>query len=107
MEFRSIINWNSPFPFLGMLGCIFHFYSNFDRIFCEQTVETMRSMESNLSLHCLPTFHKKDVRPQKHFCLRRGPLFVLFFFFRETYGQFDVVWDNSSITAINKGDRTR
>ena len=72
-------------------------------------METLRSAASDLGLHCLPTFHKKDVRPQKEqkiVCSRRGPLFVLFFF-RETYGQFDVVWDNSSITAINKGDRTR
>ena len=34
MKFPSIINWTSPFPMLGLLGGIFHFYSNFDRAFC-------------------------------------------------------------------------
>ena len=29
-----MVNWNSPFPF-------FHIYSNFNRTFCKQTVETL------------------------------------------------------------------
>ena len=72
-------------------------------------METLRSVASDLGLHCLPMFHKKDVRPKKNkkLFVRDEAHYLLFFFFRETYGQFDVVWDNSSITAINKGDRTR
>ena len=27
------INWNSPYQFQGLLDGIFHFYSNFDRMF--------------------------------------------------------------------------
>ena len=41
MEFPIDINWNSPFLFLWMLGGIFHIYSNFNRIFCKQTVENL------------------------------------------------------------------
>ena len=41
MEFPSLFNWSGPFPIKGLLGGIFHFYSNFDRTFCEQTVETL------------------------------------------------------------------
>ena len=40
--------------FLGLLGGIFPFYSNFDRTFCKQTVETDRG------LHCLPVSTKKN-----------------------------------------------
>ena len=36
-----LINWTSPFPILGLLGRIFHFYSNFKRNFCKQTVENL------------------------------------------------------------------
>ena len=46
MEFLSLINWTSPFLFTGLLGDIFHLYSNF--------------AASGLGLHCLPMFHKKD-----------------------------------------------
>ena len=35
------INWTSPFPILGLLGGIFHFYSNFNKILCKQTVKTL------------------------------------------------------------------
>ena len=47
---QSISVLNCPFP----LGSIFHFYSIFSIIFCEQTVA------SDLVLHCLPMPHKKD-----------------------------------------------
>ena len=30
MEFPKLINWASPFLILGLMGGIFHFYSNFD-----------------------------------------------------------------------------
>ena len=55
MDFPILINWTSPFPFLGLLGGIFHFYSNFKRNFCLAA--------SDLVLHCLPMSHKKDTRP--------------------------------------------
>ena len=35
------INWNSQFLFKGMLGSIFHFYSNFNKTLFKQTVETL------------------------------------------------------------------
>ena len=41
MYFPILINWMSPFPVLGLLGGIFHFFSNFKRNFCKQTVENM------------------------------------------------------------------
>ena len=47
--------WKFSFFFLIILfhNIIFHFYSNFDRIFCKQTVETP-------VLHCLSMSHKRD-----------------------------------------------
>ena len=33
MGFPFLINWTSPFPILGLVGGIFHFYSNFKRHF--------------------------------------------------------------------------
>ena len=59
MEFPTIINLTGPFP--GLLGGIFHFYSNFKRAFCKQTVET-KNVASDLDLHCLRTSHKKEAR---------------------------------------------
>ena len=41
MEFHTIIDWNSPFLFKGILGVIFYSYSSFDRKLCKQTVETL------------------------------------------------------------------
>ena len=41
MYFPIFINWTSPFPILGLLGGMFHFYSNFKSNFCEQTVENL------------------------------------------------------------------
>ena len=40
IEFPTVINWDSPFLFQGMLGGIFPFYSSFNRKLCKQTVET-------------------------------------------------------------------
>ena len=40
-EFSHLINWTSPFSIFGLSGGIFHFDSNFDRLFCKQTVETL------------------------------------------------------------------
>ena len=39
--FSILINWTSPFPILGLLGGIFHFYSNFKCNFCKQTVKNL------------------------------------------------------------------
>ena len=41
MEFPTLIYWISQFPFLGLLGGIFLFYSNFNRTLCKQTVGTL------------------------------------------------------------------
>ena len=65
MEFPSLINWASQFPFEGLLDDSFHFYSNCDRTFCKQTVETLirrRIVASGLGIHCLHMSHKKDAR---------------------------------------------
>ena len=40
-------------------GCIFHDYSNFNRT-CGDPDQTPRTVASDLVLHCLPTYHKKD-----------------------------------------------
>ena len=38
----TLISWASPFPFKGLLGGIFFpFYSNFNRTFCKQIVESL------------------------------------------------------------------
>ena len=42
-----------PICVFSDVGAIFHFYQNYDRILCKQTVET---------LHCVPMYHKKDAR---------------------------------------------
>ena len=65
MEFPTVINWNSPFLFKGVLNGIFHFYSNFNRTSCKQIVETDQmphSAASDLGLHYLPMSYKKDTR---------------------------------------------
>ena len=66
MEFPILINWTSPFPFKGLLGGIFRFYSNFKRNFCKQNSgepdQRPHFAESDLVLHCLPMSHKKDAR---------------------------------------------
>ena len=42
MYFPIVINRTSPFPILQrLLGGIFHFYSNFKRNFCKQTMENL------------------------------------------------------------------
>ena len=40
MEFPILMNWIIPFPF-WVVGGIFHYYSNFKRNFCLQTVENL------------------------------------------------------------------
>ena len=61
MELPTVMKWTSPFPILGLLGGIFHFYSNFKRNFCKQTVKNL-IRRRHLVLHCLPVSHKKDAR---------------------------------------------
>ena len=40
MQFPTLINWASPFSLEGLLGGILHvFFFNFNRTFCEQTVD--------------------------------------------------------------------
>ena len=43
------INWTSPFPFKGLMGGIFYFYSDFKGTFCKQTAETL--IRRHLLLH--------------------------------------------------------
>ena len=68
MEFPILIHWNNPFPFEGLLGSNFHFYSNFNRTFCVQTVKTgdpnqiSHNAASDLGLYCLHMSLKKDAR---------------------------------------------
>ena len=44
-----------------VFGVIFHFYTNFNGTFCNQTVENLITA-SDLGLHCVPMYHKKDAR---------------------------------------------
>ena len=68
MNFPILITRTSPFPLSGVLGGIFHFYSNFNGIFCtKQTVKILirhrNNAVSDLNLHCFPTLHiKQDAR---------------------------------------------
>ena len=41
MGFPTLINWSSLFPFKGLLGGIFSFYSNCKGTFCKQIVESL------------------------------------------------------------------
>ena len=41
MDSPIFIRRTSPFLIVGLLGGIFHFYSNFQRDFCKQTVENL------------------------------------------------------------------
>ena len=43
MEFPSLIDWASPFPFKGMLRGIYHLHSHLSKTFCKQKVETLIS----------------------------------------------------------------
>ena len=65
-DFSKPYQLRSPFPYLGLLGGISHFYSNFGRTFCNQTVDkpdqTPHCAASDLGLHCLPMLHKKGAR---------------------------------------------
>ena len=45
MKLPTFIKWTSPFSSSGLLGVVFHSYSNFNRTSCKQTVE-------NLIRHC-------------------------------------------------------
>ena len=41
MRFPIITSWTCPFQFKGLWGVIFHFYSDFNRTLCKQTVKTL------------------------------------------------------------------
>ena len=59
MEFPTLINWTSTFPFDALLGVNFYFYSNFNRTFCKQTVKILirHNAVSDIGLHRLPMSH--------------------------------------------------
>ena len=54
------------FPILGLLGGIFHFYSNLKSSICKrirgEPDQTLRFAASGLVLHSLSMSHKKDTR---------------------------------------------
>ena len=67
MGFPTLLNWNSLFPFSGLFGGIFHFCSNSNMtyILCansEDPNQMPHSEASDLGLHFLPMFHKKDAK---------------------------------------------
>ena len=68
MDSPIIINWMSPFSFLGVLGVIFIFSSHFSMKFLRANRIApdglTRSVASHLDLElcCLPMSHKKDAR---------------------------------------------
>ena len=41
MECSTLIIVTSPFPWLGLLSCRFHFHLKFNRTFCSQTVDAL------------------------------------------------------------------
>ena len=53
----TLISRRNPSPILGVMGGIFHFYLNFNRTYCKQTVAVF-----DLGLLDLPMSHKKDAR---------------------------------------------
>ena len=57
MEFPTVYQLDQSISIFRVL----HFYSNFNRPFCEQTVEILIAV-SDLCLHGLPMSHKKDPR---------------------------------------------
>ena len=69
MAFPTLIIRTNLFPFLGMLGSIFHLHSNLNRTFGKQAVSVSgdpdqmpRFAASDLGLYSLPMPHKKDAR---------------------------------------------
>ena len=66
MDFPIIIIRVSPLSFLGVLGVIFYFLSNFSMKFlCANRIApdgTPRFAASHLGLFCLPMSHKRDAR---------------------------------------------
>ena len=60
MEFPILIKWTSLFPFWGLLGGIFHLYSNLNRTFCKQTVETLIRCYSLQHLSWVCTVHQQE-----------------------------------------------
>ena len=59
VHYSILIYWAGPFSILGVSGLLFHFYFNFDRNSCEQTVKTLIRRRV---LHCLPRAHKRYAR---------------------------------------------
>ena len=55
------MNWTSPFPILGLLGGIFHYYSTFNANSGEPD-QMLGFAASDLVLYCLTMSNKKDAR---------------------------------------------
>ena len=61
IDLPTSISRRSPFLILGVLASIFHFYSNFNRRFCKQTVKTLMRRLVWVCAVCLFS-HKKESR---------------------------------------------
>ena len=59
MDFSIPINWMSPFPNLGVSDV---FLIEFPVSKQRRPYQMLRSVESDLALHCLPRSHKCDAR---------------------------------------------
>ena len=62
MEFPTSVYWTSLFPFEGLFGGIFHFYSFLKKFLSANSGEPDQTpcfAASDLVLHCLLMFHKK------------------------------------------------
>ena len=66
MKLPTFIKWTSPFSSSGLLGVVFHSYSNFNKISCKQPVESLIKhcslRASDLDLYYLSMFHKKNAK---------------------------------------------
>ena len=60
MKLPTFIKWTSPFSSSGLLGVVFHSYSNFNRTSCKQTLkslitdQTLQSVASDIGLYYIP-----------------------------------------------------
>ena len=66
MKLPTFIKWTSPFSSSGLLGVVFHSYSNFNKTSCKQPVESLIKhcslRASDLDLYYLSMFHKKNAK---------------------------------------------
>ena len=95
MEFPILINWIRSFPFKGLLCFIFYFYSNLNRTFSKQMVETLirHHMLQRLVWVCIICLCATKRRPGLYrlclfFCLSMVSLALPFFHPKEVKSYF-------------------